>query len=60
VSIAVSSYMELADELTASRPDVRAGKMFGMSTLKVGAKAFAGDVKGDIVFKLAGDAASGH
>jgi hypothetical protein len=37
-------------------PGVTASKMFGMPTLKVGGKAFAGNHDGDMVFKLSGDA----
>jgi hypothetical protein len=47
-------YDELVSELTA-QPGVTASKMFGMPTLKVGGKAFAGNHDGDMVFKLSGD-----
>jgi hypothetical protein len=46
----------LVDELQAQNPEVVSSKMFGMPTLKVGGKAFAGEFEGDMVFKLAGDA----
>jgi hypothetical protein len=50
-----SKYDELVSELT-THPDVTASKMFGMPTLKVGGKAFAGNHNGDMVFKLSGGA----
>ena len=50
-----SSYEQLA-RLLVSRPGVTAGKMFGMPTLKIGSKAFAGSIDGDMVFKLSGKA----
>jgi hypothetical protein len=50
-----SSYERLADRLV-TRPGVTAGKMFGMPTLKIGSKAFAGSIDGDMVFKLSGTA----
>ena len=46
-----SSYEHLARRLV-TRPGVAAGKMFGMPTLKIGSKAFAGSIGGDMVFKL--------
>ena len=49
------SYEQLASRL-ATRPGVTAGKMFGMPTLKIGSKAFAGNVGGAMVFKLSGNA----
>ena len=49
------SYDGLVSELT-THPGVTASKMFGMPTLKVGGKAFAGNVDGDMVFKLTGEA----
>jgi hypothetical protein len=48
-------YDELVSQLT-TQPGVTASKMFGMPTLKVGGKAFAGNHDGDMVFKLSGDA----
>jgi hypothetical protein len=50
-----SSYERLAGRLV-TRPGVTAGKMFGMPTLKIGSKAFAGSVDEDMVFKLSGKA----
>ncbi len=50
-----SRYEQLAGRLV-SRPGVTAGKMFGMPTLKIGSKAFAGSIDGDMVFKLSGTA----
>ena len=48
-------YEEIVSELVA-HPGVTAGTMFGMPTLKVGGKAFAGSHDGNMVFKLTGDA----
>ena len=48
-------YDKLVSELTR-QPGVTAGKMFGMPTLKIGGKAFAGNHDGDMVFKLSGEA----
>ncbi len=47
-------YAQIVTQLTA-RPGVKAGKMFGMPTLTVNGKAFAGLHKGDMAFKLDGE-----
>jgi hypothetical protein len=49
------SYDSIVSELLAL-PGVTASQMFGMPTLKAGGKAFAGNLDGDMVFKLTGDA----
>lgn len=49
-------YEKITEELRAADPGVVASKMFGMPTLKVSSKAFAGMFHDDMVFKLAGDA----
>ncbi|HLZ23530.1 MAG TPA: TfoX/Sxy family protein [Ktedonobacterales bacterium] len=48
-------YADLVHELTATRVDVQAGKMFGMPCVKVEGKLFAGYIQGAMVFKLAGE-----
>lgn len=47
-----------AESYLADRPDVSRGSLFGMPSLKLGKKAFAGSYDGGLVVKL-GDAASG-
>lgn len=48
-------YAQIVSRLTA-RPGVKAGKMFGMPTLMVNGKAFAGMHNVEMVFKLEGQA----
>jgi hypothetical protein len=50
-----AAYDELAEILAATTP-ARLGKMFGMPSLKIGSKVFAGYVEDAMVFKLSGQA----
>jgi hypothetical protein len=45
-------YDDIAADLEARHPEVKAGKMFGMPTLMAGGKAIAGLRGDDMVFKL--------
>lgn len=47
-------FTQIVNQMT-DRPEVKAGKMFGMPTLTVNGKAFAGFHHGDMVFKLEGE-----
>ena len=48
-------YDNLANDL-AQNADTKRGKMFGMPCISVNGKTFAGYYKGDMTFKLSGDA----
>jgi hypothetical protein len=52
----VATYEDVVAELVATDPDVSAGQMFGMPTLKTAKLAFAGRTGPDMVFKLSGTA----
>ncbi len=53
---AQATYEKIAGEMESDEGGVAQAKMFGMPSLKVKGKAFAGFYQDDMVFKLSGDA----